>query len=153
MRLTLDALEIATLVRGVIANVGLLLLVDLARVDDFFDGALRDEAEYFDVAALADSEGAVLGLEVVRWIPVWVKEDSTELDEMRWGGSYTLFAETMLRPTPPALVEIRKTNICGSLLNWSTTLVPTVRLVLHGKYVHRGPSSRLVLHISSFCTS
>ena len=129
MRLTLDALEIATLVRGVVANVGLLLFVDLAGVDNFFDGALGDEAEYFDVAALADSEGAVLCLEVVRWVPVWVKKDSAGLDGMRWRGLYTLFAETMLRPTPPALVEIRKTNICGSLLNWSTTLVPVVRLV------------------------
>lgn len=130
MRLTLDPLEIATLVRGVVADVGLLLFVDLPRVDDFFDGTLGDEAEDFDVAALADSKGAVLGLEVVRRVPVWVKEDSTELDEMRWVVLYTLFAETMLRPTPPALVEIRKTNICGSLLNWSTTLVPVVRLVL-----------------------
>jgi hypothetical protein len=38
----------------------------------------------------------------------------------------TLLAETMLRPTPPAFVEMRKTNICGSLLNSSTFFVPTV---------------------------
>lgn len=74
---TLDAFKVAALVGGGVADVGLLLLVDLAGVDDFLDRALGDEAEDFDVAALADSEGAVLGLEVVRWVPVGVEEDAT----------------------------------------------------------------------------
>jgi hypothetical protein len=80
----LDTLKVASFVGGGVADVGLLLFVDLAGVDDFFDCALGDEAEDFDVAALADSEGAVLGLEVVCWVPVGVEEDAT--DQMRSGG-------------------------------------------------------------------
>jgi len=62
MRLTLNAFEVAAFVGGVVADVGLLLFVDLSCIDDFFDGALRDEAEDFDVTTLTDSEGPVLGL-------------------------------------------------------------------------------------------
>lgn len=34
----------------------------------------------------------------------------------------TLFAEVMLRPTPPALVEMRNTNWFGSELKLSTVV-------------------------------
>lgn len=55
-------------------------------------------------------------------------------------GWYTLFAETMLRPTPPAFVEIRNTNICGSLLNLSTASVPTRSAQLFsGEYADLNP--------------
>ena len=74
------------------------------------------------------------------WIPVWIEEDTS----VRNGGDgdYTLFAETMLRPTPPAFVEIRKTNMCGSLLNLSTVAVPCIRYVYFGGYVLRDPLIR-----------
>lgn len=61
----LDAGEVAALVARGVADVGLLLLVDLAGVDDFFDCAGGDEAEDFDVASLTNAEGAVLCLEVI----------------------------------------------------------------------------------------
>ena len=58
-------------------------------------------------------------------VPVWIEENTcVSSDE---GRNYTLLAETMLRPTPPAFVEIRKTNMCGSLLNLSTIAVPWIR--------------------------
>jgi hypothetical protein len=123
----LDTLEIASFVGGVVADVCLLLFVDLSGVDDFFNCALRDETEYFDVPALTDSEGTVLGLEIVCWIPVWIKENSVDQKRGVGGREYTLLAETMLRPTPPALVEMRKTNMWGSLLKRSTLFVPAVR--------------------------
>ena len=71
------------------------------------------------------------------WIPVWIEEDTS----VRNGGDgdYTLFAETMLRPTPPAFVEIRKTNMCGSLLNLSTVAVPSIRKISGREYVLRDP--------------
>ena len=56
------------------------------------------------------------------WIPVWIEEDTVVREEIC--RDYTLLAETMLRPTPPAFVEIKKTNICGSLLNLSTVAAP-----------------------------
>ena len=73
MTRALNALEIASFVGRVVADVSLLLFIDLSSIDDFFDCALGDEAEDFDVAALADSKGAVLGLEVVCWVPVGIK--------------------------------------------------------------------------------
>ena len=76
----MNALEVSALVGGVVADVGLLLFVDLSSVDDFFDGALGNETEYFDVAALADSEGPILGLEIVCWIPIGVKKYSSMLN-------------------------------------------------------------------------
>ena len=68
----LHALEVAPLVAGGVADVGLLLLVDLSGVDYLLDGAGADEAEDFDVADLADAVGTVLGLEVPGWVPVWL---------------------------------------------------------------------------------
>jgi len=62
MRLTLNAFEVAAFVGGVVADVGLLLFVYLPCIDDFFNCTLGDEAEDFDVTALADSESPVLGL-------------------------------------------------------------------------------------------
>lgn len=91
MRLPLHTLEIAAFVGSVVADISLLLFVDLPCIDDFLDSALGDEAEYFDVAALADSEGPVLGLEVVCWIPVRVEEDSKGLDGGEGGQGGTLY--------------------------------------------------------------
>lgn len=55
---------------------------------------------------------------------------------------YTLFADTMLRPTPPAFVEMRNTNILGSVLNPSTRRVPVIKIVQGRKYVHQDPLFR-----------
>ena len=56
----LHAFEVAALGAGGVADVGLLLLVDLSGVDDFFNRAGADEAEDFDVAVLADAVGRLL---------------------------------------------------------------------------------------------
>lgn len=61
----LNTREITALLRSPITDVGLLLLVDLASVDDFFDCAGRNKAENFDIANLADAVGTILGLEIV----------------------------------------------------------------------------------------
>lgn len=70
----LDAAKEATLGRGGVADVGLLLLVDLADVDELLDRAGRDHPVDVDVARLTPAIGAVHGLEVVRRVPWTVSQ-------------------------------------------------------------------------------
>lgn len=58
----LYALEVATLLRSVVADIGLLLFVNLASVNNFFNRTRRDESKDLDVAKLANPVGSVLGL-------------------------------------------------------------------------------------------
>lgn len=67
--------EVAALLRGPIANVGLLLFIDLSCVDYFLDCTSRDEAEDLDIAGLANAVSAILGLEVVAWVPVGIENN------------------------------------------------------------------------------
>ena len=116
--IALDTAEEAPLGRGHVADVGLLLLVDLADVDELLDRAGGDHPVDVDVARLAPAVGAVHGLEVVRRVP-W-SSARLDCDDAQFGSRMTtLFAATRLSPTPPAMVEMRKEKTLGSVLNSS----------------------------------
>ena len=70
LRLVHDTFEISTLLRSGVANVSLLLLVNLAGVHNLFYRTRGDESEHFNIAALTNTIGSILGLKIVGWIPV-----------------------------------------------------------------------------------
>lgn len=73
MRRTLNTFKITSFGRRIVAYICLLLFIYLSRIDDFFDCALGYETVDLDVSTLADSEGSVLRLEIMCWIPIWVE--------------------------------------------------------------------------------
>lgn len=74
--LILHTLEVSTFNRGVVANVRLLLFVDLARIHDFFDCASRDQAEDLDIPSLTKTVCTILSLKIICWVPVWIDDDN-----------------------------------------------------------------------------
>src|SRR6478609_4290772 len=72
----LDTLEVATFRRRSVANVCLLLFVNLTRVHNLLDCPERYKAENLNIASLADTIGSILGLKVIRRIPVRINNNN-----------------------------------------------------------------------------
>jgi hypothetical protein len=49
-----------------------LLFVDLPGIDQLFHRTSSQESVNWNIARLAESKGAVHGLQIVRWVPIWI---------------------------------------------------------------------------------
>lgn len=61
----LHTFKVPPLVRSSVADIGLLLLVNLSCINDFLNGACRHEPVDLHVTSLANSIGPILGLEIL----------------------------------------------------------------------------------------